>query len=88
MISMGYTHYWHRTKTIDAKTFKAIVEDFKKFLPLFKVLDVQLADGNGEGEPEITEDRVCFNGKRACGHKTNKNVVIPWPSDQIGRAHV
>ena len=29
---------------------------------------VKLADGWGEGEPEITNEEICFNGVRNCGH--------------------
>ena len=80
---MGYTHYWYRTKEIDQFNFDCIVNDFSKFLPLFKVLDIQLADGNGMGKPELSNDLVCFNGKDNCGHKENKQVSIPWPSNNI-----
>ena len=80
---MGYTHYWYRTKEIDQFNFDCIVNDFSKFLPLFKVLDIQLADGNGMGKPELSNDLVCFNGKDNCGHKENKQVSIPWPSSNI-----
>ncbi len=77
---MGYTHYWYRPKEIPQAQFEKIEEDFKKFLPLFKAMDIQLADGNGKGEPELTKDLICFNGKHNCGHTENKSIVIPWPS--------
>jgi len=82
MKKMGYSHYWHRNeREIEKKKFGAIVADFKKLLPLFKVLDVQLAGGNGTGEPVINDQEVVFNGNTHCGHPQNKNIVIPWPSD-------
>lgn len=83
---MGYTHYWYRGKEISPETFRAIVKDFKTLLPLFKVLDVKLADGRGEGEPVITDEEVAFNGSVHCGHPVNHDIVIPWPTttkDQI-----
>jgi hypothetical protein len=82
MKKMGYTHYFSRkVREIEREKFSAIVADFKKLLPLFKVLDVQLASGNGTGEPVLGDEEVVFNGNTHCGHPQNKNVVIPWPSD-------
>jgi len=77
---MGYTHYWYREKEIPLEKFRKIKEDFTKFLPLFKALDVQLANGLGEGQPVITDDEITFNGKHNCGHPINEAIVIPWPS--------
>lgn len=77
---MGYTHYWRREKTIDPETFSKIVGDFRKLLPLFKTLDIQLADGMGEGEPTFTDEKIWFNGKTNCGHK-EFDLGIAWPSD-------
>jgi len=79
---VGYTHYWDRLgKEIEKKKFAAIVADFKRLLPLFNVLDVQLANGTGTGEPVIDDQEVSFNGNRCCGHPKNKSIVIPWPSE-------
>ena len=78
--SMGYTHYWYREKTIDPETFSKIVSDFQKLLPLFKALDIQLAGGMGDGEPDFTDEKIWFNGKTNCGH-TEANLGIAWPSD-------
>jgi len=77
---MGYTHYWYRESEISPETFRAIVKDFKTLLPLFKVLDVKLADGMGEGEPVITDEEVRFNGSVHCGHPVNHEIVLPWPA--------
>jgi hypothetical protein len=77
---MGYTHYWYREKEISFSPFSAIVKDFKTLLPLFKVLDVKLADGRGEGEPVITDEEITFNGSVHCGHPVNHEIVIPWPA--------
>jgi len=78
---MGYTHYWYRPKEIKIEVFRKIVDDFKKLLPAFRMLSIQLANGVGEGEPIINYEEVIFNGKRDghnCGH-----IVIPWPDDNI-----
>jgi hypothetical protein len=82
MKKMGYTHYTYRKeREIEKERFAAIVADFKKFLPLFRVLDVQLAGGTGTGMPVLDSEEVIFNGSSHCGHPPNKNIVIPWPSE-------
>jgi len=78
---MGYTHYWYREREIEAPAFHNIVEDFKKLLPLFKVLDIPLANGFGEDKPVIDDRKVWFNGLRNCGHPKNKHIGLAWPSD-------
>jgi hypothetical protein len=81
-MKMGYTHYWYmKERKIKQKEFSATVADFTKFLPLFKVLDVQLAGANGTGKPVLNEQEVVFNGNLHCGHPHNENVVIPWPNE-------
>lgn len=81
---MGYTHYWERPKNISKAAFTAIVEDFKKLLPAFQEAGIKLADGLGDGEPEITSQLVQFNGATRCGHPKNELISIPWPSEGAG----
>ena len=81
---MGYTHYWYRDgREIKREVFERIVNDFKKLLPMFKVLDIKLAGPLGDGEPVITNDEVIFNGSKNCGHPKNDAVVIPWPAETV-----
>lgn len=80
---MGYTHYWYRDREIDKRVFAEIVSDFKRLLPVFRVLDVKLGDGLGEGKPIINSREVVFNGLRNCGHPKNPRVVIPWPASTV-----
>jgi len=80
---VGFSHYWYREREIDPIIFNKIVADFKKLLPLFKVLDIPLADGFGENEPEINENTVWFNGRRNCGHQKNKHIGLAWPSKNV-----
>jgi len=80
--NLGYTHYWYREKEIDQETFDKIRGDFEKFLPLFKALDIKLADGVGKGEPLLTKDEIIFNGSAHCGH-TRRDFAIAWPATQI-----
>jgi len=66
-----------------AEVFRKIVDDFKKLLPAFKMLDIPLANGVGEGELVINYNAVIFNGKRRCKHGSSKKLTIPWPDDDI-----
>lgn len=78
---MGYTHYWYRKQEISKDTMRAIIEDFSKIVLTLDSMGVKLADGFGKGTPEISEDRVWFNGLENCGHPANAEIVIPWPTD-------
>ncbi len=40
---------------------------------------IDLAGGNGDGEPTIDNDLVCFNGRTKCNH-LDKDLWITWPS--------
>lgn len=77
---MGYTHYWYRHKEIEPQTFSRIARDFRCLLPVFKNLNIQLAGGEGDGEPEIDDEIICFNGSRHCGHPKDTSIAIPWPA--------
>ncbi len=76
---MGYTHYWRRDKTIDPVKYKAIVEDFKKLVPIMERQGVKLAGGLGEGIPTLDNKEVWFNGQEHCGHK-KFDLGIAWPA--------
>jgi len=77
---MGYTHYWYRKKTIDPDTYKAIVDDFSKLVPILEREGVKLAGGLGEGDPQLDYNVVSFNGQRNCGHPRNHAICIAWAS--------
>jgi len=81
---MGYTHYWRREQEIDLKVMKNIVDDFKKVLPKLEEAGVPMAGGDGEGEPTINYNEVCFNGSKHCGHLPDSEIVIPWPTKDAG----
>jgi len=76
---MGYTHYWYREREIEAKNYKAMVDDFKKLIPVLERQGVKLADGLGRGRPRIDYDEVKFNGLKNCGHLNNDEIAIAWP---------
>jgi len=79
---MGYTHYWYIVKEIDLSIMKQIVDDFKKVLPILNKY-VDLANGNGEGNPVISYNEICFNGRQECNHLKDE-LGIAWPSDDAG----
>ncbi len=90
---MGYTHYWYRKKEIKPDTFQAIKIDFEKILEILKKA-IKLADGMGEGVPQITDNLISFNGQRQCGH-IKQELGVSWPSDnakgissEIDKSHV
>lgn len=81
---MGYTHYWERVKEFDSENFCLAVADFRKLLPVFAEADIPLAGGTGQGEPVISNELVCFNGSKDCGHPADHSIVLPWPSKNAG----
>ena len=82
---MGYTHYWYRKDSeIVQDIFNKIGSDFKKLIPKFDELSIQLAGGNGEGSPLITEEEISFNGCTRCGHPESYELGIAWPSKTAG----
>lgn len=81
---MGYTHYWNREKLIDEDKFHAIVDDFKKLVPVFATQDVVLAGGLGAGEPQVNYEDIWFNGPENCGHPENHAIGIAWPAEKAG----
>ena len=82
---MGYTHYWYRKdKQIEPGIFERIASDFKKLLPKFNEFKIPLAGGDGEGNPIITREGICFNGCAHCGHPESYELGIAWPSKNAG----
>ncbi len=79
---MGYTHYWNREQKIAQQIMESIVNDFRKIVKTIS-LYVDLAGGSGEGNPEITYDKIWFNGKEKCGHP-QKDLGIAWPDNDAG----
>lgn len=81
---MGYTHYWRRPKTINEDIFKAVVKDFRKLMPELESAGCKLADWEGNGSPQITDEVISFNGPLNCGHQKDDALIIPWPTDDAG----
>jgi hypothetical protein len=59
-----------------------IGNDFRKLLPIFKDMNIKLADRFGNGgynDITITNTEIAFNGATHCWHNKTK-LTIPWPS--------
>ena len=76
---MGYTHYYYVAPQLHQRRFSKVTKDFKKLLPWFDSLGINLKGPFGEDSPIITDDMIQFNGNRHCGHET-KDLGITWPS--------
>jgi len=60
---MGYTHYWYRPAVIDQALFSRIRSDFENVVRVLAQLKgIYIAGGDGQGEPEITNNVIYFNG--------------------------
>lgn len=82
---MGYTHYWYRKDgEIAPALFTRIGETFKKLIPKFDELGIQLAGGDGEGGPRISGEEISFNGRKRCGHPASFELGIAWPAKYAG----
>jgi hypothetical protein len=79
---MGYAHYWIIHRDITTEEMEKIGNDFRKLLPIFKDMNIKLANIFGKGDYDditINSKEIAFNGSKQCGHKKTR-LVIPWPS--------
>jgi hypothetical protein len=79
---MGYSHYWRRPRAIPDAVFRAIRSDCEKLILPLSNNGVELAGGLGEGLPEISDDRIWFNGLNDCGHPTSNELGLVYPSEE------
>ena len=79
---MGYTHYWHRPPAISEAVWGRIRSDFERLILPLSDAGIELAGGLGIGPPEITHERIWFNGPEQCGHPLNEDLIIPYPSPE------
>ena len=77
---MGYTHYWYRKERLNKKTYAKAVKDIQAVVAN---AGIPLASWDGTGKPEISEDKISFNGVEHCGHP-KENLGIAWPSERAG----
>jgi len=70
---MGYTNYWTPTNSITEKQREAMVDFTEKAINLS---GVKICGYEGTGEPEVTTERIAFNGCEADGHDHETFVLL------------
>ena len=60
---MGYTHYWELKKQPTPTKFKKAVETLNAIFAEHKDLRELLAGWDGNGEPDLNEEMISFNGR-------------------------
>src|ERR1700689_1176250 len=78
---MAYQHYWSNIRSIPEATFALMVSEFNRCLAPLETMGVSLANGVGEGSPEIGPEMVRFNGLWDCSHIENEAIKVPIPAD-------
>lgn len=56
---MGYTHYWHNSKGFNDKQWKLLQDAAHR---IFMGAAVKLGNAHGHDSPEISDERIAFNG--------------------------
>ena len=84
---MGFTHYFTRPLRLPKAKFEAVGKDTAVILDRIKKSGIKIAGPDGKGSPEITSDRIAFNGtsKGDLGHESfvleRKSMLCPWERD-------
>lgn len=76
--NMGYGHSYMRPRTIEDEKYHAIMIDFRKLHQNLRD-EIPLGDGNGEGEPILTDEIINFNGLNKCGHIDSASGFLAYP---------
>lgn len=79
MTCMGYSHIWYRQRIIPDDVFNSILSDVKKIMTPLSHIGIPLANIEGNGVPDLTIEKIGFNGKIKCGHPSN-NIKLVWPT--------
>lgn len=84
---MGYTHYWQKPKELDSEIFKLFADDVRQII--HRITDEEwhgknmvIRNGNGRGEPEITNEIVLFNGDAETGHASERFYINRLEKDE------
>ncbi len=84
---MGYTHYWQKPKELDSEIFKLFADDVRKIIR--RVTDGEwhgkklvIRNGDGKGEPKITNDIVLFNGDAETGSACERFCINRVDKDE------
>lgn len=82
---MGYKHTWDRPREISLETFRAIVSDFRRLVPLLGEHGALLRAASMQGQPTLDDEQVSFNGLADCGTSCRKTVYDWLQVDPKGR---
>ena len=75
---MAYSHQWKLQKQLDRCDYEGTVADFARVAWPLKHLGVHLFGGGGAGRPELSGDRILFNGLARCKHpRRDLGEVVP-----------
>ena len=61
---MGYTNYWYRT---DKPITQEFVDGVKRIIKESEKKGISIRGGDGTGEPEVTLEKISFNGNAEFG---------------------
>lgn len=75
----GYTHFWRRTEHLNRARFAEAAQDVRRILDRTILEGMKLAGPTGEGQPEVDDRSIAFNGLSRCDH-LYRNLGEPWPA--------
>lgn len=78
---MGYTHYWHKPKELDANRFRLFADNVREIIHRvteeeWNGENIVVSGGNGEGKPEVTDEIISFNGDAENGLSFERFYII------------
>jgi hypothetical protein len=82
---MGYTHYWNQPRDFTAATWAEVCEDVRAILNNVQhVQGITLANGMGDAgtQPEITDEKIWFNGAGEDGQYETFDVWRKRPAKE------
>jgi hypothetical protein len=83
---MGYTHYISRPQVIDEQAWSKItIDTIKVLLYIENELGIVIAGGDGEGDPEIDQDGIYFNGSKEDSYEScYMDRILTYDKDEKG----
>ena len=76
---MGYTHYFEQLRPLTENEFSELVKVTKRIIKLANDDGIEICDGNGNGEPIITDELIQLNGS---SHNDNDHETFMIQRDK------